>query len=50
MLHAISRIINESLDLEQILQSAAVRVGQAMGIQAAWLYLRDKEKKQLRLR
>ncbi len=48
-LHAISRIVNESLELGQILHAAVERVGQAMNIQATWLYLRDGEKGQFKL-
>lgn len=49
MLHAISRIVNESLDLNQVLHAAVDKVGQIMGTQATWLYLLDGESHRLKL-
>jgi PAS domain S-box-containing protein len=46
MLHVISGIVSRSLELNQVL-AAVDKVGQLMGMEAAWLYLWDKQKKEL---
>ena len=43
MLHAISSILSQSLELDTVLNAAIDRIGQLIEIDAAWLYLWDEE-------
>ncbi|MBI4303048.1 MAG: PAS domain S-box protein [Chloroflexi bacterium] len=49
MLHVISSIVSQSLELGQVLDVAIDKVGQLIEIDASWLYLWDKEKRKLAL-
>jgi PAS domain S-box-containing protein len=48
MLHAMSSIVSQSLELGQVLATID-KVGQLMQTEATWLYLCDEEKRKLRL-
>jgi len=49
MLHAISCIVSQSLELGQVLSAAIDKMGQLIDIEVTWLYLWDEEKRKLRL-
>jgi len=49
MLHAISSIVSQSLEVGRVLSVAIDKVPQLMRIEAAWLYLWDEDKKKLSL-
>ena len=49
MLHAISSLVSQSLELWQVLNAAMEKVKQLIEVEATWLYLWDEEKRKLRL-